>query len=111
MLQASTPWRKAQAKLEGEPEFEDLSKTDRLEVYQEYMKWALHYIQLCERAVPVWHICFVNDTAGLPALLCAEVHGWGNGRVNLLPLLLLCHATVRYKAMQTLVSQMIKWHT
>ena len=39
MLQASTPWRKAQAKLEGEPEFEDLSKTDRLEVYQDYMKY------------------------------------------------------------------------
>ena len=36
--QASTPWRKAAAKPEGEPEFEDLSKTDRLEVYEDYIK-------------------------------------------------------------------------
>ena len=37
-LQAGTSWRKAQAKLEGEPEFEDLPKPDRLEVFDEYMK-------------------------------------------------------------------------
>ena len=36
--QASTPWRKATAKLEGEPEYEDLSKIDRLEVFDEYMR-------------------------------------------------------------------------
>ena len=36
--QASTPWRKAIAKLEGEPEYEDVAKVDRLEVYEDYMK-------------------------------------------------------------------------
>ncbi len=37
-LQAGTSWRKASAKLEGEPEFEDLSKIDRLEAFDDYMK-------------------------------------------------------------------------
>ncbi|DBB01103.1 TPA: hypothetical protein ACH3X1_000995 [Trebouxia sp. C0004] len=37
-IKASTPWRKATAKLEGEPEYEDLSKLDRLEVFDEYMR-------------------------------------------------------------------------
>ncbi|KAL0047243.1 hypothetical protein WJX82_010442 [Trebouxia sp. C0006] len=37
-IKASTPWRKATAKLEGEPEYEDLSKIDRLEVFDEYMR-------------------------------------------------------------------------
>ena len=39
--QATTPWRKAIAKLEGEPEYEDLPKIDRLEAYEDYMKYAL----------------------------------------------------------------------
>lgn len=55
MLQASTPWRKAQAKLEGEPEFEDLSKTDRLEVYQDYMKYVC--LTLHVTAVHCRHCC------------------------------------------------------
>lgn len=47
--QASTPWRKATAKLEGEPEYEDLSKIDRLEVFDEYM-----------RSVTTFHKCHIS---------------------------------------------------
>lgn len=32
-----TPWRKAVTKLEGEEEYIDLNKLDRLEVFQEYI--------------------------------------------------------------------------
>ncbi len=48
--QASTPWRKATAKLEGEPEYEDLSKIDRLEVFDEYM-----------RSVTAFHKCHISQ--------------------------------------------------
>ncbi|KAL3141198.1 hypothetical protein ABBQ38_003538 [Trebouxia sp. C0009 RCD-2024] len=37
-IKASTSWRKAVGKLEGEPEYEDLSKVDRLEAFEDYMK-------------------------------------------------------------------------
>jgi pre-mRNA-processing factor 40 len=38
LWQVSTPWRKAQGRLEGEDEYEALDKVDRLEVFQEYIR-------------------------------------------------------------------------
>ena len=38
-VQASSIWRKVQGKLEGEDAYEALDKIDRLEVYEEYMRW------------------------------------------------------------------------
>ena len=38
--QVDTPWRKAQTKVEGEDEYEQLDKVDRLDVFQEYIKCA-----------------------------------------------------------------------
>ena len=63
--QASTSWRKAVGKLEGEPEYEDLPKVDRLEAFEDYMKYALlhssHHSQFCSihrSSITLWcHIC------------------------------------------------------
>lgn len=40
-MQVSTPWRKAQTRLEGEDEYDTLDKIDRLEVFQDYIRFGL----------------------------------------------------------------------
>lgn len=40
MRQADAQWRKVQVKLEGEDEYEALDKFDRLEVFQDHIRWA-----------------------------------------------------------------------
>ncbi|KAK9828976.1 hypothetical protein WJX72_003175 [[Myrmecia] bisecta] len=37
-IKVDTPWRKAQAKLEGEAEYDDLDKIERLEAFQDYIR-------------------------------------------------------------------------
>ena len=38
-MQLELPWRKAQVKLEGEEEYEALDKFERLEVYQDHIRY------------------------------------------------------------------------
>lgn len=59
--QASTPWRKATAKLEGEPEYEDLSKIDRLEVFDEYMRSVTTFTNVTSPSLLCMGCCTIAD--------------------------------------------------
>lgn len=41
LAKVDSPWRKVQGRLEGEDEYESVEKLDRLEVFQEYIWYAL----------------------------------------------------------------------
>jgi hypothetical protein len=44
--QVDTPWRKAQTRVEGEDEYEQLDKLDQLAVFEEYIRCLPHHFRV-----------------------------------------------------------------
>ena len=61
-MQVGVQWRKVMSKLESEPEYEDLDRIDRLEVFEEYHRYAC-----CVPGGVCWNHTLANVMGALTA--------------------------------------------